>query len=400
MILIRVCSLVELIVLNIGLQAGVLNEKTFSMFVVHALVLTFLTTPLTLLFYPSKYRTTALPKPSKARKDDVEGSFSEKKPTQNDETRTRFSLVLEKVEELPAAMALSQLLHPTGSPASTSTALAPSISSDPDVKEVLVGDDDKREGPRSAAPVISIDALRLMELTNRSSAVLRSTQEAEALMYNDPVISIYRAFGQLNQLAVSASLSIVNYDDFTQAISEHVVNSESEMLLIPWSRGATSVIPTPPETGAAPSGFGVRNPFDGIFHKTTTQDQTSSVVHSEFIRGVFLRCPCDVALFVERGTSTSSLSTAQHLFLPFFGGPDDRLALTFLVQLCSRSSVTATVVWMKKSEELSPQTSDEMDLAGKATSPMTTSPALSHAPHVRLVFFSMSRSRAKCVEYS
>ena len=35
-------SLVELIVLNIGLQAGVLDTRTFSMFVLHALVLTFI----------------------------------------------------------------------------------------------------------------------------------------------------------------------------------------------------------------------------------------------------------------------------------------------------------------------------------------------------------------------
>jgi len=49
-------GLVELIVLNIGLQANILDSRTFSMFVVHALVLTFMTTPLVLLFYPAKYR--------------------------------------------------------------------------------------------------------------------------------------------------------------------------------------------------------------------------------------------------------------------------------------------------------------------------------------------------------
>jgi hypothetical protein len=35
-------SLVELIVLNIGLQAGILDTRLFSMFVLHALVLTFM----------------------------------------------------------------------------------------------------------------------------------------------------------------------------------------------------------------------------------------------------------------------------------------------------------------------------------------------------------------------
>ena len=42
--------------LNIGFQANILDSRTFSMFVVHALILTFMTTPLVLLFYPVRYR--------------------------------------------------------------------------------------------------------------------------------------------------------------------------------------------------------------------------------------------------------------------------------------------------------------------------------------------------------
>jgi hypothetical protein len=38
--------LVELIVLNVGLQAGILSQRVFTMFVVMALVTTFLTTPI------------------------------------------------------------------------------------------------------------------------------------------------------------------------------------------------------------------------------------------------------------------------------------------------------------------------------------------------------------------
>ena len=42
--------------MNIGFQANILDSRTFSMFVVHALILTFMTTPLVLLFYPARYR--------------------------------------------------------------------------------------------------------------------------------------------------------------------------------------------------------------------------------------------------------------------------------------------------------------------------------------------------------
>ena len=49
-------SLVELIVLNIGLSAGILDVRVFSMFVLEALVLTFSTTPVALFLYPSSMR--------------------------------------------------------------------------------------------------------------------------------------------------------------------------------------------------------------------------------------------------------------------------------------------------------------------------------------------------------
>ena len=44
-------SLVELIVLNVGLQAGILSQRVFTMFVVMALITTFLTTPIVSFLY-------------------------------------------------------------------------------------------------------------------------------------------------------------------------------------------------------------------------------------------------------------------------------------------------------------------------------------------------------------
>jgi hypothetical protein len=135
-------------------------------------------------------------------------------------------------------------------------------------------------------------------------------------------------------------MSVVNQEQFPDAVAKHVAETGSQMTIIPWPRGVTSV--SEEEQGQR---VGVRNPFDGVFHKTTTVDQTSSVIFSEYIRNVFAKTPSDVALFVDRGINDGSVTTTtQHLFMPFFGGPDDRLALTFLVQLCENASVTATVV--------------------------------------------------------
>ena len=49
-------GLVELIVLNIGLQAKILSTRTFTIFVVMALATTFATTPLTASLYPPLYQ--------------------------------------------------------------------------------------------------------------------------------------------------------------------------------------------------------------------------------------------------------------------------------------------------------------------------------------------------------
>ena len=241
--------------------------------------------------------------------------------------KRKFALILDKMESLPAAMTLSQLLSSpfTSSPSESSSKRTSMI----DEKAALRVDTSSK-----LTPPITIEALRLIELTSRTSALFKS-QEASSLVYNDPVINIYKTFGQLNLLHVAANLSVVTQEQFPDTVTKHVSETGSQMTIIPWPRGVTS---DEEQTG-------VRNPFDGVFHRTTTVDQTSSVVFSEFIRNVFARSPSDVALFVERGLNNGYVTSSnQHLFLPFFGGPDDRLALAFLGQLCENPSVTATVV--------------------------------------------------------
>jgi hypothetical protein len=327
-----------LIVLNVGFQAGILDTRTFSMFVVHALVLTVITTPLTLFFYPAKYRVRI----------DGGGAGVESgtmpRPSSDTEIKSRFALILDKIEQLPAAMTICQLLQPEKSILSTSSL--------PMIDEKGEKDDDLLIAPPLSQPRIAVNALRLIELTSRTSAVLKSQ-----LIYHDPVVAVFRTFGYLNRLLVSAAVSVVDYDEFTTAISNHVVDSDSHMVILPWSRGT----PSEDDQGKS-SAF---NPFDGVFHKSTTHDPTNSVVYSEFIRKVFATSPSPVALYVDRGISTySAIASDHHLFLPFFGGPDDRLALSFVVQLCSSPSVHATVFRIQKIEDLSPVSTNYEKVTG------------------------------------
>jgi hypothetical protein len=319
-------SLVELIVLNVGLQAKILDERVFSMFVLHALVLTFITTPLTLFIYPPRYRVRGDTEMEKSL-----GPSAGSSSTSADFTRSKFSFVLDCIEQLPAAMTLAQLLRrPTvGSQSSVSEKNGLNLSRSETISKL------------SYQPPVSIDTIRLLELTERTSAVLKS-QAVDAHIRNDPVLSVFRTFGRLNQFSMSASLSVINYDEFSTHVADHARQNSSQMVVIPWP--LTSLAPE-----ASTSHHTVQsNPFDSLFSNTSTTDE---LPRPQFIRKVFANSPSDVALFIDRGLSTDSSSTLQpHVFLPFFGGPDDRLALSFVIQLCMHEGVSATVVRLRRLE--------------------------------------------------
>ena len=335
------------------------------MFVLEALVLTFITTPLVTWLYPLQFRRriTAsganflnVPDDEAVTRERIANSGSD------ENFKTRFTVVLDKLEHLPGMMALTQLIQPTLS----------EPRSVPTQKDLL---------PRS----ITTQALRLIELSDRVSAVMKSSI-SDTLLLTDPMLSIFRMFGHLNGIRVFPALSIVKFDDLAYSVAEHAKNHDSDMILIPWLPPAHTLVdrnsptvthqPLPPPVTPNPtavsnaSGFKSHfphNPFDMLFKSSEGSgmpgsggnDISNSVsfIHSQFVRGVFSQSKTDVALFVDQNTlDLSSIvgnsdGVSVHVFLPFFGGPDDRLALDFVVQICANPRVRGTVVRMTKSDE-------------------------------------------------
>ena len=239
-----------------------------------------------------------------------------------DEYKSRFAVVLDKLEQLPAIMTITQLLSN-----SSSSSLSDSSS-----------DEKASAKDASLSRPVSVDALRLIELTDRASAVMMSA-EADYVLQTDPLVSVFRTFGTLNRIPVKAHISVVSYDEFSNSVARHVEQSSSQMLLVPLKITGTN---------EAPSSTGF-NPLDHLFKRTVTTDNSSEVVNSHYIRKIFAGTKADVCLIIDRGLSTSGTPGDRHIFLPFFGGPDDRLALSLVVQLCSGDhSVTASVVRINK----------------------------------------------------
>lgn len=386
-------GLVELIVLNVGLSAGILNVRLFSMFVVMAVVLTFITTPFTLLIYPEKHRESSTG--AKALKRSATSGDVEKDGRSGDnlaigpdgsERISRCLVVLQRIEHLASVMLLTQMLEPptTKSRIHYNNELKPTGSKlTADSGDVGEGssystpahgtvplpelNEDGRLTTSSSGPIsspIQLDALKLIELTERTYSVMQSA-EKDQLLLTDDALQLYRQFGRLRGLDITPHISIVGQDSFPPAVAEHADQLSSQLVIVPWIIPASASVDAAGPT--SPSGEGMStsvsatfgsglNPFEGVFGGGNSDTSTGSPMYTHFIRRVFSETPTNLALFIDRGYSgglggSFSFGSGQHIFMPFFGGPDDRLALRFVVQLCHHTNVTATVVKINRPED-------------------------------------------------
>ncbi|KAG2048404.1 hypothetical protein BDR06DRAFT_781152 [Suillus hirtellus] len=296
---------VELIILNIGLSTGILTQRVFSMFVLEALVLTFITTPLVFVFYRPEQRVHALGKEAPRwsigeRDEDIDDSQSP--VTEDQPWRSRFTVVIEKYDHMSGMLAATQLALPT--PRGTETC---------------------------------VNAVRLIEMPDCDPEI-RMSSVVHTLIRADPVMGAFRTFGELNNIRVLRSLYFVPYEDMSKTVSDHATQHGSELILLQWIPPSSihGEDPcSPRSTKIEPTGIG----------------NAAAMIHSQFVREILAESNADVALFIDPGTSLSGTGpgSARHIFFPFFGGPDDRLALEFVMQLCTHPGISATVIRMSKS---------------------------------------------------
>lgn len=262
------------------------------------------------------------------------------------DAKLRVTVVLDKTEHIPALMTISRFLQ-TPRPEVQIRATSSSSSS-------------SREAPPDYfSPHVSVDAIRLIELTERTSGLMKSAM-SEELMRTDSLLNMYRAFGDLHDLPVSSSLSIVSQEGFPFAVADHAQLHHSDLVVLSWLApgapgqgiGGPAAYARPggavstPAAENAPSG-----PFDALFRGGSNAPTDPSMLNTQFVRRVFAESTVDVALYVDRSCArTQGRGMRQHILLPFFGGPDDRLALAFVVQLCAHPYITATIVRMTKTE--------------------------------------------------
>ncbi|KAJ5721385.1 Cation/H+ exchanger [Penicillium malachiteum] len=356
-------GLVELIVLNIGLQAKILSTRTFTMFVVMALVTTFMTTPLTMSLYPSWYQI----KVARWRRGEIDwnenplpqGDRSDSVTAVKDQLKTvpvRKLLVYLRLDGLSGLCTLAALLSPNRNATLSSPQVHPSKIPKP-TEQTL--EDLAAQQVEDENLTLRVKGMRLVELTDRDSSVMKVS--AGEYAFSDPVINTFHAFGEWHDLSLMAGVSVVPEHSYADSIVSTAVQDTSDLLLLPWS-----------ETGAlADRQNGVELDTSGRFANGEYAGFVSEIlnrvsgnvgilidhtVDDSSKRPALQRSPSDFGTQDTTWTRPSPTgSRSHHLVLPFFGGEDDRFALRFVIQLLQSDHVTATIIQIGSSRSSSPK---------------------------------------------
>ncbi|RSL80706.1 hypothetical protein CEP52_017336 [Fusarium oligoseptatum] len=233
-------GLVELIVLNIGLQAKILSTRTFTIFVVMALVTTFLTTPLVSWLYPPSYqRKLELWKQGK-----IDWDGNPLGPPDSDEAGEDDRDVADRILVYLRTDGLSSLL----SIVSLFTAGHPkrqSIEGDTSVhgeKSAAPGGSVSNTATTADAPkpLLRIHGCRLVGLTERDSSVMK-VAEIEEFAGHDPIIKAFgtSANNTTRDVVVSGQISVVPENTFADTLATEATRLKSDIILVPWSETGT-----------------------------------------------------------------------------------------------------------------------------------------------------------------
>jgi hypothetical protein len=335
------------------------------MFVIMALVTTFSTTPLTKWLYPLWYQQ----KLEKWRRGEIDwngnplrsdDSSQQESIDKLNQTQIRRLLVFLRLDSLPAMLTFISLM---GTDSVTNQLTPPPTSGatleTPGSEKAEDGSPNVDESTVIRRRPLEVHGLRLLELTDRTSSVMQVT-EGDEYSDRDPVVNTFRTVSRLNNVAVSGRVAVVPTDSYAEMITTQAQEISSDFALVPWSE------------------YGSLLEDDSVPLVASAHDRFSARGHLEFIHDLLAMAKCNTGIFINNGfggaprferprlqRTVSSVSMrsqrdpplppvldkTHHVFFPFFGGVDDRVAIRFVLQLAKHKNVTATIVHFNYSDD-------------------------------------------------
>lgn len=196
--------------------------------------------------------------------------------------------------------------------------------------------------------------MHLVELSERSSAIAMVTRvRKDGKPYwskdaerkgRDQVVVAFRAYADLSRVSVVPLTSISKFDNMHEDICTTAEERYTSLIVMP-------------------------------YYKFLNGDDDWVVNHGfqEVTRKLLKTAPCSVAILVDRGlggfTNMPPVGVERHIAVLFFGGPDDREALSLARRMQEHPGVSLTVIQIVSSEEasLSMQIEQQQQPNGGAT---------------------------------
>lgn len=313
-------GLVELIVLNVGLSAGILSQKVFTMFVVMALVTTFMTTPLVRWIYPPRYQE----KVTRFRAGECEwdNNRQEMESIAVDDALTsgqagryvRIMLSISRTEDISALLTFTH---------SISTAHARLYLS------------------------------RIIEITDRLSQIIQ-VSEFEDLLQKDSLIAIFKTLAKILGFKMNYGLHVSATSEYAEAIETDVADQMIDLTVIPWSQ------------------IGDRDTLDNEYinslldrqridlavileyneatmSRPSLRQRTMSMGSTSSRSQLRSRAQDSSPTSSKPQSSGSNVDTGRtHIYFPMYQfGPDERLALLLLAQMLVNPNMTYTLIFFQ-----------------------------------------------------
>ncbi|ORZ14883.1 Sodium/hydrogen exchanger family-domain-containing protein [Lobosporangium transversale] len=339
-------GLIELIVLNIGYDAGVINAKVFVIMVMMCLITTCMTTPGVSWVYPVHYQRAVAQRTlakEKASKDAERTESLDKSET----AKTGIMLCLDKIQNLPAMMTfLDMLHHASPKPSHTTHHSNLPISGTNGFPGHPVASNASSVGP-------TLLALRLLHLTERSSSVLMAATERAEVLRRDTLMVVFQAFAKLNGILVKPRMTLsTDPEDFAQSIYDEALESDAGIIIFPWN---STSLPDPPAST-------VDDSQNTILPKPLIPSNTRVVTR---LMNTTSNTGIAIAIFVERefGGSGSFLT----IMVPLYGSQDDEEALKLASVLSHNKSCKVVIVRIEAVQKQKEATGDiQIDIDGQS----------------------------------
>jgi len=321
-VLMNTKGLVELIVLNIGREAGVIDDRVFVIMVVMAIVTTLITTPtVAAMYHPDTEKELS-------EKMDEEMKLEEIKETLQMKPDYNVVMCLFNINFVSPMLNILQIIYP--------------YYNQHEVRQMQIQ--------------FNVTALRLTQLDERTSTFLMMADSGA--IRRDPIYSFFQSI-TVNKIPINWQLAAAKITEYPDYIIQTAKRSKADLVILPW-------IPLDLETRQRTlenwlevwSSGHHKDLIADVYNNTKRSAVAAFIDHGfgHFHELINNTNSIDHPLFNKRDyyDNLNSNSNIEYddgkpkVFIPFMGGPDDREALKFVIKLSASKEIDVHILRIRK----------------------------------------------------